>query len=156
MPMGSPMAVTTARRCRTRPRSRSTRWLPAGLLVVAALVQSARIHLLDASSWGGGPAFAMFADIDHAGTRFVRIHVDRGHGWRPHPVPPVADDRILRLRHLPSDGGAAALAATLLDSDHLTPSSGERVDGVRVELWTTDIADGHLVASRLATGEARR
>ena len=62
----------------------------------------------------------MFADVDHAGTRYVKVDVDvatdLAAAWDPAGLPPSLGDRERRLRFLPSDHSAEAIAADLLSA----------------------------------------
>ena len=96
------------------PSDRVRALVPAVLLVVVALV-GVRNHVVrDQSSWQGA-SFGMFATYDNRTSRTVIVEVDRGEGPERVDLPPELRDDAERLKVVPTEGGAGALAAAVLE-----------------------------------------
>jgi hypothetical protein len=104
------------------PSDRARALAPAVLLVVVALL-GVRNHIVrDQSSWQGA-SFGMFATYDNRTSRTVIVEVDSGEGPERIDVPPDLEDDAERLKVVPTEGGAGAMAAAVLeriDDDHAT------------------------------------
>lgn len=83
------------------------------LLVVVALVQVGRAHVLDQSSWSGA-GFGMFATYDSGLTRFVLLEVERPDGT-VETVPAPAGDRTTGAEVVPTAEALRALVEAVRD-----------------------------------------
>jgi len=116
------------------------RLVPAGLLLVGVAVQAYRIERDDVTSWGAGPAFAMFAQLDHFSTRFVQLTAVTADGAVPFTPPEEADDEVRLYRIEPTSRRASDLAQA---------AAGDAPPGastIVVELWTVGLDDGAYLA----------
>lgn len=126
--------------------------LPVFLVIVAVLGVH-RATTLHQSSWQG-VSFGMFATYDNTTSRIVRVTVDADAGSQRVDLPPDLRDDATRLRVVPTEGRARALARAVLARVEAAGS-----DEVRVEVWRLVLRDRgglRLHLEPLVTGAARR
>lgn len=124
--------------------------MPALLAAVAAL-GIYRSATLDQSSWQGA-SFGMFATYDNRSSRTVVVTVTRPDGPARATVPSSLRDDATRLSVVPTDGGARALARSVL-------AVADDATAVQVEVWRLVLQsdDGLTVRTEpLASGSAER
>jgi hypothetical protein len=126
--------------------------LPTLLMIVAALGVH-RAATLHQSSWQG-VSFGMFATYDNTTSRIVRVTVESDDGPQRVDLPPDLRDDATRLRVVPTEGMARALARAVL-----TRVGATRGHEVRVEVWRLVLRDGdgglRLRLEPLVAGAAR-
>lgn len=121
------------------------------LLVVIAAVGVYRSVTLDQSSWQGA-SFGMFATYDNVPSRTVVVRAIGPSGSARIAVPHDLQDDAVRLRVVPTDDRAAALARSLTGR---TESAG--ATRIEVEVWRIALEDRdglHLRLEPVARGAA--
>lgn len=122
------------------------------LLVAVALVGIYRSAGLQQSSWQGA-SFGMFATYDNDSSRSVIVTVTEAGRRRRVRLPEDLRDDATRLRVVPTDAAARALAAAVLDA------SVDDATGARVEVWRLVLEGDARLSVRvepIASGSARR
>jgi hypothetical protein len=98
------------------------RYTAPSILVAVALVQAFLAHTQDMTPWKGG-GFGMFASVDRANHRSVRVFLGTPDGEVPavfaatEGVSAVPEDTIVRVRNLPTQGALDSLGADLASTE---------------------------------------
>ena len=90
-------------------RDRRLAWAVPVLMVVVAVVQMGLARMVDLSPWKGA-GFGMFSTVDGVDARFVRVTGMREGAGIPLRLPASLEQRVSRLRTLPSASGLGVLA----------------------------------------------
>jgi hypothetical protein len=108
-------------------------YAPVMLLIGTAANQIALTRTADLAPWSGG-GFGMFATVDGWGNRHVAAFAIRPDVRRELEIPTALDDAARRLRALPSEANARALADALADEP--TPDEGP-LSAIEIQVWST-------------------
>ena len=119
--------------------------LPAILLLTVASTQMLLARTADLSPWKGG-GFGMFASIDGAPFRWVRIYVFAPERSQEINVPPSLDDPAHRLVTWPRPHAMEAFARAVIAREQ---RQGRPVESVRIEVWRADISPSLEVVEAL-------
>lgn len=115
---------------------RHPRWwwyLPVALLIGTAANQIVLTRTADLAPWSGG-GFGMFATVDGWGNRHVAAFAIRPAVRRELEIPPELGEAERRLRALPSEANARALAVALAEAP--TPDEGP-LAAIEIQVWST-------------------
>ncbi len=141
-------------RAETRPR-----WwwyAPIALLIGTALHQIVLTRTAALAPWSGG-GFGMFATVDGWGNRHLAVFAIAPDVRRELDIPDGLEWTTRRLRALPSEANARALATAL--ADDLPPDDGP-LEAIEIQVWSTSYdpittapSDALLRSFRIPSGE---
>ena len=110
--------------------------LPAILLLVVAGTQMVLARTAGLSPWKGG-GFGMFASVDGAPFRWIRIFVAGSNRSEEIALPSALDDEAYRVVTWPHRRAFDHFAGAVADQEH---RKGHHVDAVRVEVWKANVS----------------
>lgn len=108
-------------------------YVPVALLIGTAANQIVLTRVADLAPWSGG-GFGMFATVDGWGNRHVAVFAVGPDVRRELAIPPELREAERRLRALPSEAHARALAVGLADEP--TPDEGP-IAAIEIQVWST-------------------